>query len=357
MLKDDSHRRLDQWQTHLPDIVDRLRRPLRDLRISVTDRCNLRCTYCMPRAIFDEKHVFLPRAELLSFEEIERLARVFIRLGVRKIRLTGGEPLMRHGIEKLVGKLANLQNAAGEPIEVALTTNAVLLSGKARALKDAGLSRVSISLDGLSEDVFRRMGDTDISVATVLDGIEAAGRVELTPIKVNMVIKRGVNVHEIIPMAEHFRNSGIVLRFIEYMDVGTSNGWKMDEVFTSAEVLARIQSAYRVLAVASSYSGEVAQRWQYADGSGEIGLISSVTQAFCGDCTRARLATDGKLYTCLFATRGTDLRAPLRAGADDPMLGRLISDCWRNRDDRYSQLRGSSSGESGKKIEMSYIGG
>ncbi|MGC2166117.1 MAG: GTP 3',8-cyclase MoaA [Gallionella sp.] len=357
MLKVESPKMFEKMQTDLSDTIDRLQRPLRDLRISVTDRCNLRCTYCMPRAIFDEKHAFLPRAELLSFEEIERLAGVFIRLGVQKIRLTGGEPLMRHGIEKLVEKLAKLQNAAGEPVEIALTTNAVLLSGKARALKDSGLSRVSISLDGLSNDVFRRMGDTDISVTKVLDGIEAAGRAELTPIKVNMVVKRGVNDHEIIPMAEHFRNSGVILRFIEYMDVGSSNGWKLDEVFTSGEVLARVQSAYCLLPGASGYPGEVAQRWHYADGGGEIGLISSVTRAFCGACTRARLATDGKLYTCLFATRGMDLRAPLRAGEDNQLLARLITDCWQLREDRYSQLRSTASGQSGKKIEMSYIGG
>lgn len=348
---------LDEMQTDLLDTADRLRRPLRDLRISVTDRCNLRCTYCMPKAMFDGQYTFLPRAELLSFEEIERLAGLFVRLGVQKIRLTGGEPLMRHGIEKLVEKLAKLLSAFGKPIEIALTTNAVLLSGKARSLKDAGLSRVSISLDGLSEDVFRRMADTDISVARVLDGIEAAQQVRLAPLKVNMVVKRGVNDQEIIPMAEYFRNSGIVLRFIEYMDVGSSNGWKMQEVFTSKEVLSQIQSVYPLLPGVSSYPGEVAQRWHYADGAGEIGLISSVTQAFCGACTRARLATDGKLYTCLFASNGTDLRAPLRAGADDQRLAELITNCWRQRDDRYSQLRSIASGQVGKKIEMSYIGG
>lgn len=344
-------------QPVLHDAADRLQRPLRDLRISVTDRCNLRCSYCMPRALFDEQYTFLPRAELLSFEEIERLAGLFVHLGVQKIRLTGGEPLMRHGIEKLVEKLAKLHGASGKPVEIALTTNAVLLPGKARSLKDAGLSRVSISLDGLSEDVFRRMADTDISVATVLDGIDAAQRAELTPIKVNMVVKRGVNDHEIIPMAEYFRNSGVVLRFIEYMDVGSSNGWKMDEVFTSKEVLSQIQSTYRLLPGTSNYPGEVAQRWYYADGAGEIGLISSVTQAFCGACTRARLATDGKLYTCLFASSGVDLRAPQRAGADDQTLAALITNCWQHRDDRYSQLRSITSGQAGKKIEMSYIGG
>ena len=338
-------------------IADTLRRPLRDLRISVTDRCNLRCTYCMPRAVFDQEHAFLPRAELLSFEEIERLAGLFIRLGVHKIRLTGGEPLLRRGIEHLIERLAKLHDTTGKPIEIALTTNAVLLSSKARSLKDAGLSRISVSLDGLSEQTFRRMSDSDVSVRAVLDGIDAAQRVGLAPVKVNMVLKRGVNDHEIIPMAEHFRNSGIILRFIEYMDVGSSNGWRMDEVVTAKEIHERIHQHHPLQAVDPGYRGEVAQRWRYADGGGEIGLIASVTQAFCDDCTRARLSTDGKLYTCLFATDGADLREPLRLGADDQMLTGLIADYWQQRNDRYSQSRHAATATNKQKIEMSYIGG
>jgi cyclic pyranopterin phosphate synthase len=338
-------------------IVDALRRPLRDLRISVTDRCNLRCSYCMPRAVFDQHYTFLPRAELLSFEEIERLAGLFIRLGVQKIRLTGGEPLLRRGIEHLIEKLAKLHDTAGKPIEIALTTNAVLLSNKAQSLKDAGLSRISVSLDGLTEETFRRMSDSSVSVKTVLDGIAAAQRVGLAPVKVNMVLKRGVNYHEIIPMAEYFRNSGIILRFIEYMDVGSSNGWRMDEVMTAKEIHAFIHQQHPLQAVDPGYRGEVAERWRYADGSGEIGLIASVTQAFCHDCTRARLSTDGKLYTCLFASDGANLREPLRQGVGDQMLSGLIADYWQQRSDRYSQLRHAATPTIRQKIEMSYIGG
>lgn len=338
-------------------VADAMQRPLRDLRISVTDRCNLRCTYCMPREVFDQHYVFLPRTELLSFEEVERLARLFIRLGVQKIRLTGGEPLLRRGIEHLIEKLAGLHNAAGKPIEIALTTNAVLLSKKAESLKAAGLSRISVSLDGLSEETFRRMSDTEVSVKVVLDGIAAAQSAGLAPVKVNMVLKRGENDHEIIPMAEHFRNSGIILRFIEYMDVGSSNGWRMDEVVTAKEIHDRIHQLYPLQAVNPGYPGEVAERWRYADGGGEIGLIASVTQAFCGECTRARLSTDGKLYTCLFATDGADLRGPMRQGADDPLLSGLIADYWQQRNDRYSQLRHTATAGTLQKIEMSYIGG
>ena len=335
-----------------------MQRPLRDLRISVTDRCNLRCTYCMPREVFDQKYAFLPRAELISFEEIERLAGLFIQLGVQKIRLTGGEPLLRRGIEKLIEKLARLHDPSGRPIEIALTTNAVFLSGKARSLKDAGLSRITVSLDGLTQSTFRRMSDSDVPVRTVLDGIEAAQRIGFSPLKVNMVLKRGVNDHEIIPMAEHFRNSGIILRFIEYMDVGTSNGWRMDEVVTAKEIFERIHQHYPLQAVEPGYPGEVAERWRYADGSGEIGLIASVTRAFCGECSRARLSTDGKIYTCLFATAiGADLRDPMRRGGSDLELTRLIADCWSQRSERYSLLRNSVAGASGEKIEMSYIGG
>lgn len=343
--------------------TDTLQRPLRDLRISVTDRCNLRCTYCMPREVFDKNHVFLPRAELLSFEEIERLAKAFIELGVQKIRLTGGEPLLRRNIEQLIEMLARLHTPAGKPVEITLTTNAVLLSQQAQLLKDAGLSRLSVSLDGLSDETFRRMSDSEVPVKIVLDGIAAAQRVGFAPVKVNMVVKRGVNDHEVIPMAEHFRNSGIVLRFIEYMDVGSTNGWRMDDVVTAREILEHLASHYPIRQIDPNYIGEVAERWCYEDGSGEIGVIASITQAFCHACTRARLSTDGKLYTCLFATSGADLRAPLREGATDQTLTTLIADRWQQRNDRYSQLRQAATEpmttvtSSSKKIEMSYIGG
>ena len=342
-------------------VTDIMQRPMRDLRISVTDRCNMRCTYCMPREVFDENHPFLSRAELLSFEEIERLAKLFIQWGVRKIRLTGGEPLLRRGIEHLVEALAKLETLEGKPVEVALTTNAVLLAQKAQALKDAGLARITASLDGLSDETYRRMCDSDVSVRTVLDGIAAAQHVGLSPVKVNMVVKRGVNDHEIVLMAGHFRNSGVVLRFIEFMDVGSTNGWRMNDVVPAREIIGQINSHFPIQQVDPTYTGEVAERWRYADGSGEIGVIASVTQAFCHECTRARLSTDGKLYTCLFAGSGTDLRGPLRAGENDQVLGSMIAGTWKLRYDRYSLLRHSATeqleGKSREKIEMSYIGG
>ncbi len=341
-------------------LFDALHRPLRDLRISVTDRCNLRCTYCMPREIFDECHTFLPRNDLLTFEEVERLARLFIRLGVRKIRLTGGEPLLRRGVEQLIEKLARLQTADGEPLEIALTTNGVLLARKARALKDAGLGRVTVSLDGLSDATFRRMSDSNVAVATVLEGIAAAQAVGLGPLKVNMVVKRGVNEHEIVPMAEHFRHSGTALRFIEYMDVGSTNGWRMDDVVPAREILDRVAARFPVEQIDPDCRGEVAERWRYRDGGGEVGVIASVTQAFCRDCTRARLSTDGKLYNCLFAGDGLDLRGPLRGGEGDNVLSGLIAESWGRRNDRYSELRQTGAGTPlsfTKKIEMSYIGG
>jgi len=347
-------------------VADTLQRPLRDLRISVTDRCNLRCTYCMPRADFGKDHVFLPRAELLSFEEIARLAGSFIALGVQKIRLTGGEPLLRRNLEQLVAMLAGLHTPAGKPVEVTLTTNGVLLSRQAQALRDAGLSRITVSLDGLSDETFGRMSDAKVQVRTVLDGIAAAQRAGFAPIKVNMVVKRGVNDHEIIPMAEHFRAEnlragGVVLRFIEYMDVGSTNGWRMDEVVTAREILERLAARHPIRPIAPDYTGEVAERWAYADGIGEVGVIASITRAFCQACTRARLSTDGKLYTCLFAADGLDLRTPLRAGAPDRDLAALIATRWQQRDDRYSELRSAATpaaAASGpKKIEMSYIGG
>jgi GTP 3',8-cyclase len=349
-------------------VADALHRPLRDLRISVTDRCNLRCTYCMPRSVFGKDHEFLPRAELLSFEEITRLAAVSVALGVQKIRLTGGEPLLRRHIEQLVAMLAKLRTPEGKAVEVTMTTNGVLLARQAQALKEAGLARLAVSLDGLSDATFRRMSDSDVPVLTVLDGIAAAQRAGFAPVKINMVVQRGVNDHEIIAMAEHFRaenlsGRGNVLRFIEYMDVGNTNGWRMDEVVTAKEILELISARYPLAQIEPNYTGEVAERWRYADGGGEIGVIASITQAFCSDCTRARLSTDGKLYTCLFATHGLDLRTPLRGGAGDNALTALVAERWQRRTDRYSQLRSAateppdSATPGAKKIEMSYIGG
>ena len=338
--------------------LDAMQRPMRDLRISVTDRCNLRCTYCMPREIFDRNHVFLPRNELLNFEEIERVARAFIKLGIKKIRLTGGEPLLRSGIENLIRELASLTDTEGKPVEVTLTTNAVLLSQKAQTLKDAGLSRLTVSLDGISDAVFKRMSDSNVPVATVLNGIAAAERAGFDDIKVNMVVRRFVNDHEILPMAEHFRNSGITLRFIEYMDVGSTNGWRMDDVVIAKEILQLIGSQYPLEKMYPNSSGEVAKRWRYQDGSGEIGIIASVTQAFCDDCTRIRLSTDGKLYTCLFAEHSdTDLRHLLRQNGSDADIIQAIANCWTNRNDRYSQIRHELTEFPRNKIEMSYIGG
>ena len=341
-------------------VLDRLGRPLRDLRISVTDRCNFRCSYCMPKEIFDGSYKFLPQAELLSFEEITRLAALFVGHGVRKLRLTGGEPLLRRHLEVLIGMLAGLRTPGGEPLDLTLTTNASLLARKAQALREAGLQRVTVSLDALDDAVFRRMNDVDFPVAEVLRGIEVAQREGLGPIKVNMVVKRGVNDHEILPMARHFRRSGIVLRFIEYMDVGSSNGWRMDEVLPSAEVLQRLQAEFTLRPLDHAQPGETAERWAYADGAGEIGLISSVTRAFCHDCNRARLSTEGQLYHCLFAHRGHDLRALLRGGASDEQLSAAIGALWQQRDDRYSELRSqlaADTGERTQRVEMHYIGG
>lgn len=337
--------------------ADTLHRPLRDLRISVTDRCNLRCSYCMPREVFGKDFVFLPRAELLSFEEIQRVAGLFVQRGLHKIRLSGGEPLMRHSIEHLVEMLAKLRGPDGQPIDLAMTTNGVLLSRKARALRDAGLSRLTVSLDGLSQETFHRMSDSDVAVTSVLDGIAAAQAAGFAPIKVNTVVKRGVNEHEIIPLVDYFRQSGVILRFIEFMDVGTTNGWRMDDVVPAQEILATINRRYPIRPVDSNYRGEVAKRWMFADGGGEIGVIASVTQAFCHECSRIRLSTDGKLFTCLFATEGVDIRDPLRHQASDEALGDLIEQTWRARADRYSQLRNAATVLPLKKIEMSYIGG
>jgi cyclic pyranopterin phosphate synthase len=343
---------------------DQLARPLRDLRISVTDRCNFRCSYCMPKAVFDPHYDFLPHGALLSFEEITRLARLFVAHGVHKIRLTGGEPLLRKGLAELVRLLSELRTPDGQAIDLTLTTNASLLSKKAQALRDAGLQRITISLDALDDAVFRRMNDVDFPVADVLAGIEAANRAGLGPIKVNMVVKRGTNDHEILPMAAHFRHTNVILRFIEYMDVGATNGWRMDEVLPSAEVITRINAVYPLEALQANDTGETAQRWRYRDGSGEIGVISSVTQAFCSDCNRARLSTEGKLFLCLFATHGHDLRALLRGGASDLEISSAIGLVWHERADRYSELRTAGSGSSkaldgteAKRVEMHYIGG
>ncbi len=341
-------------------LVDRLGRPLRDLRISVTDRCNFRCSYCMPKEVFDKRHVFLPHNALLSFEEISRLARLFVTLGVRKLRLTGGEPLLRKNVETLVAMLAALRTPDGKPLDITLTTNGSLLSRKARALKDAGLQRVTVSLDALDDAVFKRMNDVDFPVADVLRGIEQAQAVGLAPIKVNMVVKRGTNDDQVLAMAEHFRHSGIVLRFIEYMDVGATNGWRMDDVLPSAQLLRRLQQAHALHPLEAASPGETAQRWAYADGGGEIGLISSVTQAFCRDCNRARLSTEGRLFLCLFASAGHDLRALLRGGADEAQIAGSLAAIWRQRADRYSELRGTGgdAAQAGvRRVEMHYIGG
>ena len=338
-------------------VTDALRRPLRDLRISVTDRCNMRCTYCMPREVFGKGFIFLQRSDLLSFEEITRLARLFVDLGVRKIRLSGGEPLLRHGVERLVELLADLCDVEGKPIEIALTTNGTLLAKKARALKDAGLTRLTVSLDALSEEGFQRMSDSGVPVGKVLDGIAAAQAAGLQPIKVNTVVKRGVNEAEILPLVRHFRHSGIILRFIEFMDVGTTNGWRLDDVVSAQDILSMIDREYPLRPRDPNYPGEVAKRWMFSDGAGEIGVIASVTQAFCHECSRLRLSTDGKLYTCLFAGDGTDLRGPMRQNESDAALSQRIIDLWRKRTDRYSQLRHAATELPMKKIEMSYIGG
>lgn len=342
---------------------DRLGRPLHDLRISVTDRCNFRCSYCMPKEVFDKDYAFLPHASLLSFEEITRLARLFVEHGVRKLRLTGGEPLLRKNLEVLIGMLAELRTPEGEPLDLTLTTNGSVLARKAQALKDAGLQRITVSLDALDDGIFRAMNDVDFPVAGVLEGIDAALAVGLGPIKVNMVVKRDTNDHEIVPMARHFREhhgGRVVLRFIEYMDVGATNGWRMDEVLPSAQVIERLQREFPLEPMEPSAPGETAERWRYVDGRGEVGVISSVTQAFCSDCNRARLSTEGKLFMCLFANHGHDLRALLRSGCSDAQISAAIGALWQRRDDRYSELRGAQAADTGsgqRRVEMHYIGG
>ena len=337
-------------------VRDTRHRPLRDLRISVTDRCNFRCTYCMPREVFGSNYQFMPHSSLLSFEEITRIAQVAVQLGVQKIRLTGGEPLLRKNIETLIAMLAELRTPEGLPVELTLTTNGTLLARKALALKQAGLSRVSVSLDALDDTLFERMSDSQVSVQTVLNGIEEAARVGLAPVKVNMVVRKGMNDDQIIPMARHFRNSGHILRFIEFMDVGTTNGWNMDEVLTAEEIRQRIASEFPLEPVAASYTGEVARRWRYTDQAGEVGIITSVSQPFCGSCTRGRLSPEGKFFLCLFASKGHDLRALLREGASDAQIAAALSGIWTARDDHYSEQRGQETA-SREKIEMSYIGG
>ena len=332
-------------------LLDTRKRGLRDLRISVTDRCNFRCVYCMPKEIFGPDYAFLPRSELLDFDELTRLVRIFKERGIAKVRLTGGEPLLRKNIEHLIEKIAAIGG-----LDIALTTNGSLLARKARSLRDAGLDRVTVSLDAIDEPTFQKMNDAEFPVSDVLDGIAAAAAAGLGPIKVNMVVKRGLNEHSILPMANHFRRSGHILRFIEFMDVGSTNGWRMDDVISSKEIIGRIGAIHPLEPVEAHYTGEVAERWRYTDGLGEIGVISSVTHAFCHDCTRARLSTEGMLYTCLFAQSGYDLRSLLRGGANDEAIGDAVTGIWQVRDDNYSEIRTAETpGE--RKIEMSYIGG
>ena len=332
-------------------LTDTLNRSLRDLRISVTDRCNFRCVYCMPKEIFGPDHQFLHRDQILTFEEITRLARIFTAHGVRKIRLTGGEPLVRKDLPDLISMLAQIPD-----LDLTLTTNGSLLPKHARALKDAGLNRVTVSLDSLDNAIFKSMNDVDFPVEKVIEGMEAAAAVGLAPIKVNMVVNRGLNESSILPMARFFREKGYILRFIEYMDVGHSNGWRMDDVVSAAEIVKMIGAEMPLEPVTPNYQGEVAGRWRYKDGSGEVGMIASVTQAFCRDCNRARITAEGKLYTCLFAVKGHDFRDLIRGGATDDEISQVIADVWGKRDDRYSELR-SENTISLPKVEMSHIGG
>ncbi|OGA17252.1 MAG: cyclic pyranopterin phosphate synthase [Betaproteobacteria bacterium RIFCSPLOWO2_02_FULL_66_14] len=331
-------------------LSDTLSRPLRDLRISVTDRCNFRCVYCMPREVFNSDYAFLPHAAILTFEEIARVAGVLVGMGVKKIRLTGGEPLIRKDLHKLVALLAPLGT------DLTLTTNGSALARQARRLKDAGLQRVTVSLDALDDDTFHRINDADVSVARVIGGIEAAAAAGLAPVKINMVVKRGMNDHQIVDMARRWRGSGHILRFIEFMDVGSTNGWRMDDVVPSAEVVRRIGEQFPLEPADPNYTGEVAERWRYLDGGGEIGVISSVTQAFCSDCSRIRLSTEGSLFTCLFATSGHDLKSLIRGGAGDGALRDRIASVWNRRADRYSEIRTAETARL-RKVEMSYIGG
>ena len=363
--------RIDEGKGLVPSIGSQLVEPhgntkdargrtLRDLRISVTDRCNFRCTYCMPKEVFDQNYPYLSQKELLSFEEITRLSSIFATLGVEKIRLTGGEPLLRKNLEILIEMLSKIRSAEGKSLDLTLTTNGSILRKKAAALKAAGLQRLTVSLDGLNDDIFKKMNDVDFPVSDVLDGIKAAQEVGFENIKVNMVVKKGTNDHEIVAMAKHFKGSGVILRFIEFMDVGSSNGWNMEQVLPSKEVIARISAAFPLEPIEANYSGEVAQRWRYADGSGEIGVISSVTQTFCHECTRARISTDGQMYLCLFANEGFDFKTLLRSGKSDLEIANAVMSTWSQRDDHYSEIRGSNTANQSfgsRKVEMSYIGG
>ncbi len=337
-------------------LADSRGRRMHDLRLSVTDRCNFRCNYCMPKSVFGPDYAFLPQGSLLTFEELTRIASLFVAHGVEKIRLTGGEPLLRKNIEVLIGMLSTLKTPQGRPVDLTLTTNATLLAKKAKSLREAGLQRITVSLDAIDDRVFRSMNDVDFPVADVMAGIEAASKAGLTPVKVNMVVRKGVNDQEILPMIRQFRGSGHILRFIEFMDVGASNGWCLDEVLPAKAIVEHINEVFPLEPIDPNYPGEVAERWRFKDGSGEIGIIASVTQPFCADCTRARVSTEGRLYTCLFATEGHDLRALLRNGFNNDQIAAAISHIWRSRDDRYSEIR-SDANRSERKIEMSYIGG
>lgn len=341
-------------------VVDTRGRGLHDIRFSVTDRCNFRCVYCMPKEIFGRDYAFMPREELLSFEEITRLARIAATHGVEKIRLTGGEPLLRKGLPDLIAMLADLKTPAGQPLDLAVTTNGSALAHLAQGLKDAGLKRVTVSLDSLDDATFQAMNDINFPVKKILHGLDVAHAVGLGPIKVNMVVKKGQNDQDIVAMARHFKDTPFILRFIEYMDVGASNGWKMDEVIPSAEIMRRIHAELPLQQIAPNYPGETAGRWRYQDGGGEIGLISSVTQAFCHDCNRARLSTEGKIFTCLFAGSGHDFRALLRGNRSDSEISSAVAQIWRARGDRYSELRSANTSDlppAIRKVEMSYIGG
>ena len=335
------------------DMTDVFGRPLRDLRISVTDRCNFRCTYCMPAEIFGERYQFLPRNELLTFEEITRLVRLMVRLGAVKARVTGGEPLVRKDIEKLIGGLAQIEGVT----DLTMTTNAYLLPAKAEKLRDAKLDRLTISLDTLDDEIFKKMNGRGFGVHTVLAGIEAAEKAGFAPMKINSVVQKGVNDHTIVDLARYFKDRGHIVRFIEYMDVGTLNGWRMDDVVSAEEILAAIDAEMPIEPIDANYRGEVALRYRYRDGGGEIGVIASVTKPFCGDCTRMRLSPEGMLFTCLFGSKGTDLREPLREGASDDEIEAIVRATWGARIDRYSEERAAMTGPSPKKVEMYHIGG
>lgn len=365
LVRDTEERLLNtRWQEHMRavayppsclPILDCRQRPLRDLRISVTDRCNFRCTYCMPKDAFGRDHPFLSHDDMLTFEEIARLVKIFVRLGVRKIRLTGGEPLMRKHLENLITLLRGID----DQLDLALTTNASMLTKKAKVLRDAGLQRITVSLDAMDDETFRRFNDVNFPLARVLEGIDAATAAGFRSIKINTVVKRGVNEHAVLPLVKYFKGSGHIVRFIEFMDVGSTNGWRLDDVISAAEIVRMISEEFPLEPVQKNYQGEVAGRWRFKDGSGEIGVIASVTQAFCRDCTRARLATNGKVFTCLFAAHGFDLRTLLRNGVDDETLTRAIIALWQMRDDHYSEIRTAQTSFERRmqKIEMSYIGG